>query len=401
MVRVLASGEWLTRGRVYGVASISAAAGIAMLLFLWLAGQGTLDYFGQPVGSDFSAFWEAGRIANAGEPARAWDQKLLNNTIAATHGVEYGTAWIYPPVFLLLAAPLAAVPYLPALALWQLLSLIAIGLLLKAILTTRHETAIALASPLTPLVLANGQNSLLTAALLGGGLLLLGRRQALAGCLFGGLIYKPQLGLVIAPLLLFTKSWPAFAGAAGAALGLVFASVLVWGVESWQAFAASLSYGRFYMEQGSVGFHKSASLFSMARQWGAPVNVGYAVQLLGMLLAVLIVWRSSKAVPNIRAAAVCAAAALSTPYLLDYDLAVVGVGAAFLYAEARTTRFLDWERSALAFIWVAPWITRPAAEYAVLPLGPMAILVLAWLAWRRTRQGIAMPPLTCSVCPVT
>jgi hypothetical protein len=37
----------------------------------------------------------------------------------------------------------------------------------------------------------------------------------------------------------------------------------------------------------------------------------------------------------------------------------------------------------------------------VLPLGPMAILVLAWLAWRRTRQGIAMPPLTCSVCPVT
>ena len=26
---------------------------------------------------------------------------------------------------------------------------------------------------------------------------------------------------------------------------------------------------------------------------------------------------------------------------------------------------------------------------------------LAWLAWRRVRQSIAIPPLTCNVCPVT
>src|ERR1044071_8354319 len=128
LVETLANGRWLTRERVQAVAAISAAGGLIMLLILWLARHGTVDFFGQPVGSDFTAFWNAGRIANSGEAARAWNQQLLNASVHATHGVSYGTAWIYPPVFLLVAAPLAALPYLPALFLWQLLSFVAIAL---------------------------------------------------------------------------------------------------------------------------------------------------------------------------------------------------------------------------------------------------------------------------------
>ena len=378
----LAAGRWVTRERVTRIAAISAACGFAMLLFLWLARHGTVDYYGKPVGSDFTAFWNAGRIADAGDAARAWDQRLLNDTIRATHGAEYGTAWIYPPVFLFAAAPLGALPYLPALFLWQLVSFLAVACVLKTILQTKRETCIALASPLTPLVLANGQNSFLTAALLGAGLLALERRPALAGSLFGGLIYKPQLGIVIAPLLVFTRNWRAMAGAVATAAALVGLSLLFWGADSWSAWAESLRYGRFYMEQGSVGLHKSASLFSMARLWGAGVGPAYAAQALGTIAAVALIW-SMRAAPNfVRAAAVCAAAALSTPYLLDYDMAVVGIGGAFLYAEARKS-FLPYERSTLAFIWIAPWISRPAAEYALLPLGPLATLLLMWLAWRR------------------
>jgi hypothetical protein len=164
---------------------------------------------------------------------------------------------------------------------------------------------------------------------------------------------------------------------------LIGLSAIVFGSESWSAFAATVSHGRAYMEQGSVGFYKSASLFSMAREWGAPIAAGYAVQLAGTVAALLIIWRSVRADANIRSAAVCAAAALSTPYLFDYDMAIVGIGAVFLYAHARDGAFLPYERSALAFIWCAPWVSRPAAQYLALPLGPIAMLLLAWFAWRR------------------
>ena len=401
-MEALRNGDWLTRERVTAVAAISGAFGLAMMLFLWLARHGTVDYFGSPVGSDFTAFWNAGRIADTSEhAARAWDQQLLNDSIRATHGVDYGAAWIYPPVFLLLAAPLAALPYLPAFLVWKVLSVAALFLVLKAVLKDARSILIALASPLTPLVLANGQNSFITAALLGGGLVLQKRRPGLAGGLLGGLVYKPHFAIVIGPLLLFTRSWRAIAGALTSALALIGLSVLIWGADCWTAWQASLRYARYYMEQGSVGFHKSASLFSMARMWDAPVPLAYAVQAAGAAAGIALVWNLRNASSFVRAAAVCAAAAISTPYLLDYDMAIIGLGGAFLYAEARERGFAPYERSALALIWIAPWISRPAAQFALLPLGPIAILLLMVLAWRRAPQGIAIPPLTCSVCPVT
>ena len=372
-----------------------------MLVFLWFGGHGTLDYFGKPIGSDFTAFWNAGHIADAGDPARAWNQSLLNQAVRAQHHADYGTAWLYPPVFLLIAAPLGAMPYLPALLLWQIASLGLAALVLKTILKNWRDALVALASPLSPLVLANGQNSFLTAALLGLGLVFAPRRPLTAGALFGGLVYKPQLGLVIAPYLLLTRNWRALASASAVAATLVVLTLMLWGAESWTAFASSLAYGRTYMEQGSVGFFKSVSLFAMARQWGAGVGLAYAIQVLGLLGAGWLLLSARNASAFVQAGGVCAAAALSTPYLLDYDMTVVGIGGAFLYAEAKRTGFGQYERLALAFIWIAPWISRPAAQYAGIPLGMIAILLLAWMCHRRVRQGIAIPPLTCSVCPVT
>jgi hypothetical protein len=383
-MEALRTGDWLTRERVTAVVAISAVCGTAMLLFLWLARHGTVDYFGSPVGSDFTAFWNAGRIANAGDASRAWDQRLLNDMIRHTHGVDYGAAWIYPPVFLLLAAPLAGLPYLSALFVWQALSFGALAVVLKAILKDSRATLIALASPLTPLVLANGQNSFITAALLGGGLLLAERKPGIAGGLLGGLVYKPQLAIVFGPLWLFTRNWRALAGSIIAALALVGLSIAIWGADCWPAWQGSLSYGRYYMEQGAVGFYKSASLFSMARLWGATVPIAYAVQAAGAIAGIALIWTLRAAPPLVRAAATCAAAAISTPYLLDYDMAVIGLGGAFLYAEARKHGFRSFERSALAFIWIAPWISRPAAEYARLPLGVTSLLLLTLLAWRRS-----------------
>jgi hypothetical protein len=383
-MNAMASGNWLTGERVRAVALISAIAGIAMLAFLLFGGRGTLDPFGQPIGSDFTAFWNAGHLANSGRAASAYDPAILNADLRATHGVDYSMAWVYPPTFLLIASPLAYLPYLPALLLWQALSLAAITAVLRAILKDRRAWLVALASPLTPTVLAGGQNAFLSAALLGSGLLLLERRPWRAGGIFGALTYKPQLGLIVAPLLMIERNWRAIAGAVIATASLVAMSVWLWGLETWAAFPAGLANGRTWMEQGTSTFYKSASLFSLARLWGASVPIAYVAQGLGLLLGLVVVWRAVTGSSAIRGAGVCAAVALSTPYLMDYDMATVGVGAAFLYAEGRRSGFRPYERSVIALIWIAPWFTRLTGEFLLLPLGPPATLLLAGFVLART-----------------
>jgi hypothetical protein len=380
----LKSGAWLDRQLVGRVALFNAAVGAAMLLFLLMTTRGTVDLYGRPLGTDFSVFWNAGLLANEGHAPSAWDPNVLNALAHRTHAADVGdSAWLYPPVFLFVASPLAALPYVPALILWQLVSLAAVAAALFAILGDRRAVLVALASPLTPLVLSHGQNAFLTAALLGSGLAILRRRPLPAGAMLGGLVYKPQLAIILAPVLVVTRSWRVLFAAALSALALCALSLLIWGAESWRAFAASLRLGRGFMEMGAVGFYKSASLFAMARQWGAGVPLSYAVQAIGLAASLLLIWRLRDAEARVRAAGACAAVALSTPYLLDYDMATVGIGAAFLYAAAARSEFFSYERSALAFIWVAPWFARPAAQYLALPLGPIAMVLLAVLAVRR------------------
>ena len=382
-MNAIATGSWLTAERVRAVALISGLMGLAMLAWLLLGGRGSVDPFGQPIGSDFTAFYHAGRLANAGQAASAYDPVVLNQAVRATHGVDYAMAWVYPPTFLLIAGPLALLPYLPALLLWQALGIAAVALVLKPILNDRRAQLVALASPLTPLVLAGGQNAFLSAALLGAGLLMLDRRPALAGGVFGALTYKPQLGLAIAPLLLMQRKWRAIIAACCGTALLVGVSALLWGPATWAAFPDGLANGRAWMEQGTSTFYKSASLFSAARLWGGSIAAGYALQAAGLLLALVTIWRAAQAASGVRNAGVCAAVALSTPYLMDYDMATVGLGAAFLYAEGVRSGFRPHERSAMALIWLAPWFSRPIAEYLLLPLGPVATLLLAALVLRR------------------
>ena len=384
----MASGDWLTRKLVTWGALGSAALGVGTLLFLLLTAHGTVDAFGRALGTDFSVFWNAGHLANTGHAVDAWDVDKLNAAAFATHEAHVPrSAWLYPPVFLFVAATLALLPYVAALIGWQLASLALAGSALSAILKDRRAALVALATPLTPLLLAHGQNAFLTAALLGFGLVLLDRRPALAGGCFGLLVYKPQLALMIGPMLLLGRHWRAIASAAAVALALIATSALIWGVESWQAFLSTLPNSRRYMETGITDFYRSASLFAAARLWGAGIAAAYAVQALGLLAGLSLIFATRKSPANVRNASVCVAATLSTPYLLDYDIALAGFGAAFLYAEGVRSGFLSYEKSILAFVWIAPWFARPGGHHLHLPLGAAAMLLLAAVIARRAWSG--------------
>src|SRR5690348_8647326 len=119
------SGAWLTPQRMRVVAAMMLAGTVIALGYLFFTAKGTVDSFGRPVGTDFSSFWTAGRMALDGHAAFAYDWKAHWAVQMRTHGVDLFYPWSYPPVFLLVTASLALLPYLPAFLLWQGASLIA------------------------------------------------------------------------------------------------------------------------------------------------------------------------------------------------------------------------------------------------------------------------------------
>lgn len=383
----IADGSWLTPGRIQAAGLLSGLATLLTLAFLLATASGTLDLYGRPLGSDFSNVWTAGKMALDGQAPEAWDWSHHYAVQQAVHRNPevpfYG--WHYPPPFLMLAALLAVLPYLAALVLWQATTFGAAVLLVRRIVPSRHTLLLALAAPVALICLIHGHNGFLTAALLGGGLLLLERRPLLAGLLFGCLIYKPQFALLIPPLLLVGGHWRAFAGAAAASLLLIGATLYLWGWEAWEAFRQSLPLTReIVIEAGSTGWGKIQSPFAMIRMWGGDIAPAYAVQGLvtaGAIAATL--WIARRSAPELRNAAAMAAAMLSTPYVLDYDFVVLGIGCVFLLADCRRRGFLPYEKSLAAFIWAAPLFARQAGTFLLLPIGQATALALLLLAVRR------------------
>lgn len=387
MWTALAEGSWLTAERMRAAAIASLAVGLAAFAWLFATAHGTLDAWGRPLGTDFSDVYAAGRMALEGRAAAAWDWPSHYAVQQAVHHDPhvpfYG--WHYPPPFLILAALLALLPYVTALLAWQGTTLAASAALVRAILPGRRALLIALGAPVVFICLGHGQNGFLTAALLGGGLFLLDRRPILAGLMLGALVYKPQFGLLIPPLLLVGGHRRAFAGATAAALALIAASLALWGAPVWEAFVHSLPLTRsVVIESGATGWGKIQSPFAMVRMWGGDVPLAYAAQGAATLAAIgAALWLTRTSAPALRNAAACAAAILSTPYVLDYDYVVLGIGAAFLVRDGLDRGVLSWEKSLLAFVWCAPLFARQVATLTLIPIGQATAAIVLALAIRR------------------
>jgi hypothetical protein len=293
--------------------------------------------------------------------------------------------WHYPPPFLLLAAALATMPYTAALLLWQVSTFAAALFVLHRILPRKDVLWAGLAAPVTLICMGHGHNGFLTAALLGGGLLLLDRRPFAAGLVVGCLIYKPQLGLVIPLLLLVLGQWRAIAGACASAAALIVVTLIIWGQSVWEAFIGSVPLTTAQViESGSTGWHKIHTPFAWARMWGADVELAYLFQGLAAGVAVaLTLLIARRAAPAPRNMAVIAAGLIVTPYAMDYDFVPLALGAAFLARDGLERGFLSWEKSALALLWLAPLFARQLSEATLIPAGQLCAFLALGLAVRR------------------
>lgn len=221
--------RWLTpaRARIYpATAMIVVLAGYVVSAAI---GVGRTDAAGAIVGADFSAFYWAGTALREGNTHGLYDidaeARFLSALIAPAtneHGEVH--AFVSPPYWALVFAPLSALPYDAALAVFWLLStallILNVGLLRRALPALRAiplRRAVLAAVAFFPVLFAflDGQTSMIVLVPLVLAYAALRReRDFAAGLALGLLAIKPQLALGVVVILCGARRWRALSGAA-------------------------------------------------------------------------------------------------------------------------------------------------------------------------------------------
>jgi alpha-1,2-mannosyltransferase len=315
------------------------------------------------VGHDYLSFYAAGRLVLEGTPEKAYDRTAhVAMQLEAAHeakggGIGSPYAFAYPPTYLTVVAPFAALPYGPSFALWILVTGLVYVAACWRILPDPRTVVCAMAAPVALCTLFYGQNAYLTAGLMGFALWQFDRRPLLAGLLIGILSFKPQLGLAFPLVILATGRWRVFAGAVAGVLGSVALSVALFGVETWQAVIAASGANRdVLLDNSSVGYAKMVTTYAALRYFDVSALPAYAVQaVVSAVVAVGLIrlWRGPAAF-EVKAAGALAATILLTPFALPYDLMVEAPAIAFLAANARRSGWARGERPVLALVVLSP-----------------------------------------------
>lgn len=383
----LRDAAWLGRRRAVAYSKIVFLV-FAIIASAWVcAGNGLVDPLGKPVGTDFVSFWAASSLALRGTPAAAYDVEqhhIAEQRAIGRPDIPY-YAWFYPPIFLLIALPLALVPYGWSLAIWLALTGAGYVAVVRRLLPGREALWPALGFPAALVNVEHGQNAFLTVTLFGGGMLLLDRRPVLAGALLGAMAYKPQLACLIPLALIVSRRWTVLAAATATAGLLVAAAFALFGRDTIAAFFATSDLVRRTLEDGLVDWYKMQSLFAGMRLLGVSVTAAYAAQALLALAAVatvLVVWHK-QASDAMKIAVLAAASLLISPFLLDYDLVLLAIPLAILIREGAGSGFLPWEKASLALAWLAPLVSRTIASVTHVGIAPLICGLLLAAALRR------------------
>ncbi len=348
---------------------------------LWLIGPGGLT-----AKTDFAEFWGAGRLAATGHAAAAYRWADLRDVLergAPGSFAHAGFPFFYPPMLLLLLAPLAAGSIWLFAAAWVGGTFAAFLGFARTLGRNPTLLALAIASPAGFLCIAVGQNGLLTAALLGGGLALLDRRPILAGALLGLIAYKPQFGVLLPFALAASGRWKSFAAAGASVVVTAGLSGLVFGASAWTALAGALTGGASGVPAlATLPAIKLQSVYGLVLTLGAPTSVAWAVQAavaFGAIAFVVQLWRSKQPLPR-QAAGLAASILLVSPYSCVYDLTLTAVAILFLIADARPMASV--QRLALGAAYILPlvFLLQPA------PMGPVLCALIVGVIAMQMRQ---------------
>ncbi len=347
------------------------------------------DARGLVLPNDYIDVFAAGRMAGAGRAAEVydWTAHKAAEVAVAGHAFPDYYGWHYPPTLLFVAVALAKLPYVVSFAVWLALTLPLYALAVMRIVDRPVAFLWACAFPAVLWTCFAGQNGFMTAALIGGALVLLERRPLAAGVLIGLLTVKPQFGLLLPVVLVAGGYWRTTAAALVTALVIAAASWLAFGVETWLAFFHSIPHTtEAILSEGRAGWGKLQSAYGLVRWLGASDHTAWATQMTGTLLLagwLAVMWRGPRAFA-LKAAALSTAMLLATPYAYIYDYPLLAIAIAFLY---RQRGFDPLERSVFGAVCAAIVIFPVTSA----PTGFAAAVLVLCLILRRAYALAAFP----------
>ncbi len=371
---------WLDGQRVRGYAVLLGLASLALLANSYLKAM-------TPTGSDFLAFWGAGHVTVAGDPAAAYDlavQEQVQTGPATGIGASGFFAFVNPPPFLFVTAPFGALPFPLAWIAWVVLGYAAWAW--AAIRAFPKLWPIVLVFPGTLVAAGHAQTGLITGALLVGAVALVDRRPVLSGVLIGALIIKPHLALLLPFWLAAGGRWRTFIAAGASAALLLVASWAVFGTGTMLAYTTSWQASAQIMAAGDDAFHlRMATIYGQLRlvMPATPALAINTVVAVGMVWLVLRSWRVFGNDGMATGALAQAATALASPYLFNYDLPFLILPLLWLVQQGLACGFFSYEKLLLVLLFLAPYATRAAALPWHVNLMPLAAALLVWLVWRR------------------
>ena len=378
----LRRADWLTHERVRGYALLLVLASLVL--------AGVSFWRAMPPGTtDFLAFWGAGQLTAAGDPAAAYDLAAQQRVQSAT-GSSGWFAFVNPPPFLFVVAPLGVLPLPIAWAAWVALTW---GLWCwVGIRAFPRLWPLVLAYPGALIAAGHAQTGLLTGALLVLAAQALSHRPRIAGAAIGALVIKPHLA-VLAPFWLAAGGrWRAFAAAGLTAAGLLAAAWLTFGTATMLAYTDSWAASRQLVERLDPAFmlRMSTAFAQLRLLMGDGIALAGAGLSAALALAVALTgWRRAPGDTSAVAAAVLAATALASPYLFNYDLPFLVYPTLWLVLQGLERGFRPYEKLALVLLYFAPYATRAAAFPIGVNLMPLAALALLALIWTRAPTGTA------------
>jgi Glycosyltransferase family 87 len=397
------STTWLTSRRLRAHAVLLALA--TWSIYAWILATPTLrDRNGLLKGTDFLHYYTLGSLALERRGGDLYN--MQTQSALAEQRVPQARRLFFVPLYgpqvSLLFAPLAALPYAWALAIWSLANAAIYVLCCHAIwracpnLHSERWTVLtlAIAYPAFFHLIAWGQTSALALACFTGAYLALrSGRLFWAGIFVGCLIFKPQLGLVAAVVFLLARAWEVIAGALVAGAAQLAVGWFYYGTPVMRDYFHHVLHVReayAQLEPRPYQMHSLRAFWAMLVPW-SHVAFGFylatAIVVLGITVAC---WKSSGPA-NLRYSALLLATVLVSPHLTVYDLLILAP--AFLLTADWLIAHVDrpnvgWIGLLCYLCYTLP-LVGPLAQWTHLQL---SVPVMFALLWSVRHLAIALSP---------
>lgn len=276
---------------------------------------------------DFDCFYLVGKLFWLGKLNDAYDMRAFIQHYLDLYATSSFMPWTYPPQFNLVTALLAKFSRPIAFVMFTAGSFTLYLLVLKRTADRYFSLLITLMFPCILLNAFTGQNGFLTAFLIGVFFYLYHHQRDQSGYILGLLVIKPHFALGIGLLVLMDRRWGVVVRALLVALLSSIFCTIVFGADIWQAFFLSLHQSKYFLDLGIYPMERMVSAYAMLKRMG--VSSRWALGL-HMIEAIIIVYSLFKVHRNIkdqkmRSAIFILGSLFISPYLYDYDLALMAL----------------------------------------------------------------------------